>query len=124
MKIAVALLACAVGVYAAGIDGRWSAETTARNKNAVNKRITFTLDLKAMDGKLSGSVLVGKKARPLPIWDGIVDGNRITFTTRQKNKKADVRLTWTAIVNGDQLSGTRTREGARKGQPFTAKRVN
>jgi len=124
MKIAIALLACAVSLCAAGIDGRWSAEITARNKNVVDKRAPFMLDLKAADGKLSGSVSAGKKGRTLPIRGGVIDGNRITFTTSQKNKKADVRFTWTATLNGDQLTGTRAREGARKGQPFTAKRVN
>jgi len=126
MKLALSILACALSVYAAGIDGRWSAEASARNKKAGDRTIVFSLDLKSQGNALTGAVNMGgrKKSRSVGIRDGRIDGNRLSFTTKQKGKKGNAEFTWTATLEGDRISGTRQRIGAKKGQPFTAKRVN
>jgi hypothetical protein len=66
-----------------------------------------------------------RKARPQVIENGKIDGDRVSFSTHARNKKSDApTFLWTAALNGDQLTGTRMKEGAKKGQAFTAKRLN
>ena len=126
MKLAMALFALAALAHAAGIDGRWSAETVPNGKKAAPKVTTFRLDLKSQDGVVTGTVTAdsGKKGRAQTIRDGKIEGNRITFKTTQKSKKAENSFTWTATMDGDKLTGTRTRDGARRGLAFTARRAN
>src|SRR6266542_1347425 len=127
MRLAIAWFACALAANAAGIDGRWTAKPAVHKKNASTKPApTYVLDLKTQDGKVMGTVTVdaGKKARPQTIENGKVEGDKITFSTHTKNKKTNATFQWIATVNGDQLTGTRSKEGAKKGQAFTAKRAN
>jgi hypothetical protein len=126
MKTAIAFLACALAAHAAGIDGRWTAQTTISGKKAAGKQLTYTLDLKTQNGTLTGTVSAsnGKKSRPQVIENGKVDGDRFSFSTHAKTKKSDTTFLWTLAVNGDQLTGTRMREGAKKGQSLTARRAN
>ncbi len=126
MRLMITLLACALASSAAGVDDRWNATATVRSKKVADKQVAFTLDLKTVDGKLTGSVSIAgvKKPRLQPIEDGKIDGDRVTFSTHRKTKKGEATILWVAAVNGDQLTGTRTREGAKKGLDFTAKRAN
>jgi len=126
MRLTMALLVCALASHAAGIDDRWTASATVHSQKSAEKQVAFTLDLKTLDGKLTGSVNVdgGKRSRLQIIENGKVEGDRVTFSTHVKNKKRDATFLWVAAVNGDQLTGTRTREGAKKGLEFTAKRAN
>jgi hypothetical protein len=126
MKTAIVLLACAFAAHAAAIDGRWTAQASLHRKKAANKQVTFTLDLATQNGTLSGTVLASsaKKPRPQPIENGRVDGDRVTFSTHASKKADSPTFLWTAALNGDQLTGTRMRQGAKKGQSFTAKRMN
>jgi hypothetical protein len=123
MRLALALLACAIAASASGLDGRWTAEASVNNKNG-QKVTAFTLDLKSQDGLITGSVSVmgTKKARPLAIQEGKISGNRLSFVTVQNGKKADVKFYWDGKLDGDQITGSRTRDGARRGQSFTAHR--
>jgi hypothetical protein len=116
MKLAFALLACALAAFA-GIDGSWTAQTKSGN---------FTLDLKTKDGKITGSVMREGKKKPViqSIQNARLDGNRLTFTTTQSTKKAVTSFSWEATVGDNQIEGKRTREGAKHGVAFTAKRAN
>jgi len=118
---ALALLLIAWSASAANLDGMWTADLKAGTKKVAT---TLTLDLKTQDGQLTGSVTAsnGKKARPMAIQDGKIDGDRFTFTTVQHAKKGDVKFTWQCTLNGGQIKGTRSREGAKRGASFTAKR--
>ncbi len=127
MKFAVAFLTCVLAASASGIDGQWNAELTARGKKAAAATAparTFTLALKTQDGQVTGSVAVAgkKKARPINIQNAKLDGNRLTFTTVQTGKKDTATFSWQVTVDGDQMTGTRTREGAKRGVPFKARR--
>ena len=126
MKLALAALAFALLASAAGIDGRWNAQTSPRKNNKAGADpAAFTLDLKTQDGKLTGTVSMPGKKKPRlqTIAAGTVDGAKVTFTTSQVAKKKNaVTFTWQATIDGDQLTGTRTREGAKRGVGFTAKR--
>jgi hypothetical protein len=126
MKLALALLACVLAASAAGIDGQWNAELSARNqKAAAAKNQSFTLALKSQDGQVTGFVMAAgkKRTRQQAIQNAKLDGNQLTFTTLQKGKKANVTFSWTVTVDGDQMSGTRTREGAKHGVAFKARKT-
>jgi hypothetical protein len=136
--VPLVLLALAWTATAGTLDGKWSAElntgATGAKKAAGFKggkkpaggprRAAATLDLKSDGNQLSGSViqLKGKHARPVAIQDGKIDGDHFSFTTVQKAKKGDVKLNWQGSLNGEQITGTRGRDGAKRGVPFTAKR--
>lgn len=117
----------AASMAAAGIDGKWSFESTVSKKN--DTKVTTTLELKSEGNKLTGTVTnagAGKKAgRAVEIQEGKLEGNKVTFVTIQTTKKkGDIKLTWEATLEGDSLTGTRTPENAKRGQNFTAKRSN
>jgi len=120
MRFALAFLAGALAAAAAGIDGQWNAEIAA-GKNTRS----FTLSLKSRDGQVSGAVITAgkKKPREHKIQNARLDGNQLTFTTVQTGKKATVNFSWQVTIDGDQMTGTRTREGAKHGQPFKARKT-
>ncbi len=126
MKLAFAFLACILAASAAGLDGQWNAEVSTRgNKTAPMPNNTFTLSLKSQSGQVTGVVLLPGKKKPRQqiIQNAKLDGNTLTFTTIQSGKKATASFSWQVTVDGDQMTGTRTREGAKHGAAFKAKRV-
>ena len=131
MKRAIFAILMAASVCAAsGIDGKWKAEfEPGRNPKAAKKgglaqRAVVEFDLKASGSQLTGTVTTssGKRARPMQISNGKIEGGSFSFTTVQKGKKAETRFNWRGTLSGDQIKGTRGKEGARRGQPFTARR--
>ena len=124
MKKIVLLLCLAIATLFAGPDGRWNAEFKATNKKTGTETTrVVSLELHTSQGALTGTVGgTGKKARPMTIQNGKIDGDRISFTTVQKGKKGDQTYTWEGTVQGDQISGDRKRDGAKRGQSFVAKR--
>ena len=127
MKLALAIVGCVLSASAAGIDGQWNAELSARGKKAAApaQTSTFTLNFKTQDGQVTGSVAVAGKKKPHQqnIQNARLDGNRLTFKTVQTGKnKASVIFSWQVTVDGDRMTGTRTREGARRGVTFQARK--
>ena len=104
----------------------------------------WMLTLKADGAKLSGTVQLGARGSsgynttltmPAAIYDGEIDGNKITFKTEDPWSH-DRTITFTGIVNGDEITFTRTvlvRPGGNPGSngifgasgaaEFSAKRV-
>jgi len=74
----------------------------------------WTLTLKADGAKLSGTVQQGARGSsgyttltmPVAIYDGEIDGNKITFKCQDPGH--DRTITFTGIVNGDEITFTRT----------------
>ncbi len=120
MKMFAGVLLLALAAFAAGIDGKWKVET----KTKKGQTITTTIDLKAEGDKLTGSVTrAAKRERTTPIENGKLEGNKFSFTTTEKSRKTDaVKITWEGTVEGDQLNGTHTAEGRKRGTSFVAKR--
>jgi hypothetical protein len=58
----------------------------------------------------------------MAIQNGKIEGDRISFTTVQKGKNGDQIFVWEGTLQGDQISGERRRDGAKRGLPFVAKR--
>jgi hypothetical protein len=127
-RVLAAFFLVVFAAAAAGIDGRWTSTVAARGKagkkGAAKGPTEVVLSLRNDGGHLTGSVLRagGKKARPLTIQDGTLTGDSFSFTTVQKTKKGEQKATWRGTLRGDELTGTRTREGGRRGRPFTARR--
>jgi uncharacterized membrane protein YhaH (DUF805 family) len=86
----------------------------------------WTLTLKADRANLSGTVQQGVRASgysttltmPAAIYDGEIDGNKITFKC-QDPWSHDRTITFTGIVNGDEITFTRTVQVKPGGRPGT-----
>jgi hypothetical protein len=129
MRLRTLILFClAVGLAsAAGIDGTWTSEMKMRGGKkggGADRTVTVTLNLKTDGDKVTGSVRSGGKKRSgtAEIQDGKIDGNQFSFVTVQKSKKGEQKQTWKGTIDGDTLQGTKSREGGKRGQSFTAKR--
>jgi hypothetical protein len=120
-KILTMVLAGAMALMCANIDGKWVAEIETKNKKGAGKQ-NVTLDLKADGSTLTGSVAAGKRARSTDIQNGKLDGDKFSFTTVQKGKQGEQKLNWTGTVAGSELKIDRSREGAKRAQSFTAKK--
>jgi hypothetical protein len=111
---------------AAGIDGKWSMEMTMRGGKDKAKEVTVktTLDLKSDGAKLTGTVSndAGGRVRESPVQDGKIEGNKFSFTTTQKTRDGEVKVTWEGTLEGNELKGERKIEGRSRGVPFTAKK--
>lgn len=126
MKLALAFLTCVLAASAAGFDGQWNTQVRGNGKKAAAEPRTVLLSLKTQDGSVTGSVQVpGKKSsRPLNIQNAKLDGNRLSFTTVQTGKNQTVSFQWQLTVDGDQMTGTRMRAGAKRGVVLKARRVS
>ena len=128
--LSILTLCCALALVAsaAGIDGKWvtTMKIPAPKKQGGEAReVQFTLDLKTDGNKLTGAVSGGMGRRPVTqeIQTGKIEGDKFSFTTVQKNRQGQERKwVWEGTVQGDELRGTRSAEGARRGIEFTAKR--
>lgn len=112
---------------AGAIDGKWIAEITVRGgkkTGSQERKVEARFNLKRDGDKATGSVTSGAKKRNVTaqIVAGKINGNRFSFTTVQTSKKGEQRLVWEGTMEGETLHGTRSREGAKRGQDFTAKR--
>ena len=104
--------------WAAGIDGKWTAQVPGRGGQT--REQTFTL--KAEGDKLTGTAsgMQGDN----PISDGKISGDEISFTVKVSFNGNDVILLYKGKVSGDEIKMTRTRQGGdQPGQEFTAKRA-
>jgi hypothetical protein len=105
-------------VQAAGIDGKWVAQVPGRGGQT--RETTFTF--KAEGTKLTGTVS-GMQGE-VPIADGKVNGDDISFTQSFEMQGNSIKLTYTGKLSGDELKMTRKREGADgPATEFTAKRA-
>jgi hypothetical protein len=112
MCIAVAaVLALTVVLAAADVSGKWSGEVPSRGQTG-----TATFVFKVDGEKLTGT-LTGARGE-VPLEDGKVSGNEISFSTAGGNAK----ILFKGTLSGDQLKMTRTREGG-EAREFTLKRV-
>ncbi|MBL8175951.1 MAG: hypothetical protein JNK48_14840 [Bryobacterales bacterium] len=113
-------------MLAASIDGKWKATSEAKSKKGKSATITTVFDLKSDGSALSGTVTTGKGRRDvtMDIKDGKIEGDRFTFTTVQQNKKkGEVKMQWSGSLAGEELKGSSSTGGKRKGTEFTAKRM-
>ena len=106
-RFVIALVLLAVSAFAADVDGKWTGTISTPNGDFPQ---TFTF--KAEGAKLTGS-LEFMPGMAIPITDGKVDGNNISFTVNLDFGMQFV-LTYTGVVSGNELKV----KGEAAGMPF------
>ena len=103
---------------AAGVDGTWVAKVEMKAGT-----VELALNLKSDGDKLTGTVSAGaRRAAAMPIENGKIEGDRISFITVRKGRNGERKFVWEGTVAGEELKGTRTPEGGRRSIAFVAKR--
>ena len=92
------LLACAA--FAADITGAWSGNMTMGDNE-----FTLTYNFKQDGGKLTGTVLT-PHGDPLPLVDGKVDGDKISFAVNVDMNGGTARFVSTGTVKGEEIAIT------------------
>lgn len=128
-RLVAVLIAGGMTLMAASIDGKWSGEVQMRGRKAASadaRKVEVMLNLKSEGDQLTGSVTGNARGRgkEVTIQDGRIEGEKFSFTTMQKTKDGENKILWSGSVEGDQLTGTRSRDGAKRSVEFTAKRAN
>ena len=103
----LAFLLLAVSAFAADIDGKWTGNIPTPNGDFPQ---TFTF--KADGAKLTGT-LVGPDGTEIPIANGKVDGNNISYTVTL-DFGMPFLLSYTGVVSGNELK----LKGDAAGMPF------
>jgi hypothetical protein len=125
MKTKVSLLL--IGLFAvaglalaqAKVDGKWTAEIQGARGTQM---ITITLKDEG-GGKLTGTV-EGGRGGAIPIEEGSVKGNTVSFKQKQMGRGGEIVFLYTGTVMGDEIKFKREQQGG-QGMPqeFTAKRA-
>ena len=118
ISFALALIAAAV-VWAADVNGKWTAQVPGRQGNTQETTFTFKVEGDKLTGTISG------RQGDTPIADGKISGDEISFTVTRERQGATIKQLFKGKVAGDEIKFTRTTEGGQGNQPveFTAKRV-
>ena len=95
-RLVLGFLLLAVLAFAADIDGKWTGSISTPNGDFPQ---TFTF--KAEGAMLTGS-LEFMPGMAIPITDGKVDGNNISFTVNL-DFGMPFKLTYTGVVSGNEL---------------------
>lgn len=103
---------------AADVTGKYTAEVAGRGGNTM----TQTFNLQGSGDTLTGTVVMPRGE--VPISDGKISGDTISFTTVVKFRDEERKITYTGTVAGDTIKFSRQREGADQKQEFVAKKVN
>jgi Zn/Cd-binding protein ZinT len=113
-RFALAAFAFAMAAFAAGVDGKWTAQIPGRNGQSREATFTFKADGDKLTGSMSG------RQGDSPISDGKIAGDTITFTREGQRGKQ----TYTGKVSGDEIKFKVEGGQGGGGQEFTAKRAN
>ncbi|PYV09134.1 MAG: hypothetical protein DMG07_23920 [Acidobacteria bacterium] len=124
MKFRIAFLALGLALVgatlavAADVSGKWTAQVPGRGGQMNESTFTFKVDGDKLTGTVSG------RQGEIPISDGKVSGDDISFTTTVSRGGNEFKVNYKGKISGDEIRFTRVREGG-QGQPaeFTAKRV-
>jgi hypothetical protein len=106
-KLVLGFLLVAVSVFAADVDGKWTGSVSTPNGD-----IPQTFNFKANGAALSGS-LEFMPGMEIPIAEGKVDGNNISFSVTL-DFGMPFKLTYTGVVSGNELKI----KGDAAGMPF------
>ena len=108
-----------LSAFAADVTGKWTTQF-----DTPNGAITLTYDFKQDGTKLTGSVQ-GPTGDPIPIQDGKVDGDKISFTVTYAGPQGEMKITNEGAVKTDEISLTAKIPGMEDGgpPPVTLKRV-
>ena len=111
------LLGIAFAVWASDVTGKWTALVPGRD----GQMRETTFNLKVEGEKLTGTV--SGRQGDVPISDGKVKGDDISFTVTQSFGGNEVKSNYKGKVAGDEIKLTRTREGSDQSLEIVAKRA-
>jgi hypothetical protein len=100
------------------VNGSWSGEVQGGRGPQ-----TISMNLKADGEKLTGALTGGRG--DIPLEDGSISGATLKFKTKLpgRNGGADVMMTWTGTLKGDEIAFSRVAEGGQgQAQEFVVKR--
>lgn len=103
---------------AADVTGRWEGERQGRN----NQTMKVVMDLKAEGTTLTGT-MSSFGDRQVPISDGKVSGDDISFTVTVEFNGNKMKFLYTGKVSGNEMKMKSTREGSDRTVEFTMKKV-
>ncbi len=118
------LLAFMTVAFAAGIDGKWTAQIPGRQGNTQETTFTF----KAEGEKLTGT-MTGRQG-DVAISDGTIKGADVSFNVVREMNGNTFKMVYKGKLAGDEIKFTRTFDGAGPGGQapppveFTAKRAS
>lgn len=110
MRLIAILLLATLSAFAEGAAGKWKATFQGQNGT-----MEIVLIFQVMDDKLTGTI--SGPQGDMPISQGKVDGNNISFTIQRD----DFKITNTAVITGDEMK-IKGHMGERDWE-MTAKRV-
>jgi opacity protein-like surface antigen len=117
--VATLLILCATVAWAADVSGKWTAQIPGRNGEMRETTFNFKVEGEKLTGTMSGF-----QGAEVPISDGKVSGDDISFVVTMSFGGNDVKLNYKGKVSGEEIKFTRTREGSdRPPQEFTAKKA-
>ena len=95
--LALALVLAAAPAFAADIDGKWTGSI-----DTPGGAMTIAYTFKSEGATLTGSSL-GPDGSPLPIKNGKVDGNKISFTQDIDFGQGPITFNYTGVVSPTEL---------------------
>jgi opacity protein-like surface antigen len=114
LACAVLMTAMAGAALAADITGNWTGSSD---------QFTLKFVFKQTGETLTGNV-IGPQGDPLPITDGKVQGDKLSFTVKVDMGGNSMKITHEGTIKGDEISLTTKVEGGGDfgGGPMTLKR--
>jgi len=102
MTAVVMFLVLSVGVaFGADIDGKWTGKyDTGMGGDPMNMEYTF----KAEGNVLKGTTIGGADGGQIPILDGKIDGNKISFSVKVDMMGQEMKFDYTGELSGDKLN--------------------
>jgi len=113
----LALTLLASLAMAADVTGKWVANQPGRNGT---REVTY--NFKADGSKLTGTAS-GFRGQEMPISDGKIDGDTISFVTKAEFNGNTIVMKYTGKVSDDEIKFSVQREGGDQSREFTAKRA-
>jgi len=114
----ILFLLLATAAWAADVTGTWKGEVSTPDGNSFSLTYTFKQDA----AKLTGAVL-GPQGDPLPIDNGKVDGDKISFSVKVDMNGSATTFSSEGTINGDEIAlKTKAEGGDMDFPPMTIKR--
>jgi hypothetical protein len=108
----------AMTALAADVSGKWTAQVPGRGGQTREATFNFKADGNSLTGTVSG------RGGDMPIADGKIDGDTISFTQTMEFNGNTMKFLYKGTVSGDEIKLSRSRDGGDgPAQEFTAKRA-
>jgi autotransporter translocation and assembly factor TamB len=115
--ICALLVALATGfALAADVTGKWTGQVNGPNGDG----FTLTFNFKQDGTKLTGSI-EGPGGEPIPIKDGKVEGDKISFWLSFDAGGGEMKITHDGTINGDEITLNTKMEGGQGDTPAPMK---